>query len=142
MTKTRLGIILTVIALIFLSAGVLTGQEKSEQENQGQYADFKSLMQDMLDTTYIYIEEMNSAQSAEEVASAIENYALAMRELEPRMDAMDEKYPDITEEDYPEELEETMAAYGEMMVPMEEAMMKMFEYVAEPAVQEAMQLMQ
>lgn len=132
---TRCAVI--AVLMILAAAGSLTAQEK-----EGNYADFKAVMQEMLDATYTYIDEMNAAQSATGVASAIEKFALAMEELEPRMEAMDEKYPDISDTEFPEELAETMEEYSEMMVSMEAAMMKMFEYMTDPEVQEAMQLMQ
>jgi hypothetical protein len=128
------------IAVLVLIGIALVGGMAGAQET-GKYADFKAVMREMIDATYIYIEEMEAAESAEEVASAIENFALAMKELEPRMDAMDEKYPDISDAEFPAELAETMEEYAEMMVSMEAAMMKMFEYMMDPVVQEAMELM-
>jgi len=139
MKHTKLKIAVLVLIGIVLVGGMAGAQEKQQQT--GKYADFKSVMREMIDATYNYIEEMEAAESAEEVASAIEKFALAMKELEPRMDAMDEKYPDISDAEFPAELAEIMEEYGEMMVSMEAAMMKMFEYMMDPVVQEAMELM-
>ncbi len=141
MKHSKLKIAVLVLFGIALVGGMAGAQEKQQQET-GKYADFKAVMREMIDATYIYIEEMEAAESAEEVAAAIENFALAMKELEPRMDAMDEKYPDISDAEFPAELAETMEEYAEMMVSMEAAMMKMFEYMMDPVVQEAMQMME
>ena len=145
MKHSKLKIAVLVLLGIALVGGMGWAQEKPEDaqgQETGKYADFKAVLRDMLDVTNTYIAEMGAAESAEEVAAAMEKFALAMEDLEPRMDEMDEKYPDISDTEFPEELAELMAEYAEMTASMEAAMMKMFEYVNEPAVQEAMQKMQ
>ena len=145
MTHRKTKVLVLIVLGITLISGMGWAQEKSEDaqaHETGKYADFKAVLRDMLDATYTYINAMEAAESAEEVAAAIEEFALAMDELEPRMEAMDEKYPNISDTEYPEQLAELMVEYGEMTASMENAMMKMFEYMNDPAVQEAMQLME
>ena len=73
----------------------------------------------MIDVTNEFSTNMNKAESAEEVAAAIETYADAMEELKPKIEAMEEKYPDISPDDFPEELAEIMIEYEEMMVELQ-----------------------
>ncbi len=134
MKNMKFKVAAVVVLIIFTLGGALTAEEK--------YADFKALMRDMLKVSYTFIDEMNTAQTSTEVASAIEKFALAMEKMEPRMDAMDEKYPYITDTEFPEELAPIMEEYGEMAVALEEAMMKMFEYMEDPEVQSALEKMQ
>lgn len=134
MKDMKLKITTVIIVMVFLVGGGLTAQEK--------YADFKALLREMIEISYTFIDEMDTAQTSTEVASAIENFGLAMEELEPRMDAMDEKYPNISDTEFPQELAPVMEEYGEMAVALEGAMMKMFEYMEDPEVQAAMEKME
>ncbi len=133
MKKTKL-IFIVAALLIFVFPLSLSAQEEK-------FADFKALLKDMIDVTNAFSEKMESAESSEEVAAAIESYAEAMEELEPRMEAMEEKYPDISPEDFPEELAEIMVEYGEMMERLQVAMQQIWNYMSDPAVQQALEKM-
>jgi len=133
MKKTNIILLFLLTVFLVTGSGILFAQED--------YEDFKATMGKLMDISYIYVEDMETAQSAIEVAAAIVQFNTNMAVLEPEMEAMDEKYPYLSESDYPEELNETMAEFIEMTIALETSMMKVFEYLTDPEVQAALEMM-
>lgn len=55
---------------------------------------------------------------------------------------MEEKYPEITDTHYPQELAEVMVEYSDLGSKMEQAMSVLMQHMMEPEVQEAMERME
>jgi hypothetical protein len=126
-------IALTLFALLLVAASVFAVDR---------YADFKETLRDLMEIVNIFVDDLNSAETSGQVADAIDNYAAEMEEMEPRIEAMDEKYPDITDTQYPEELAEVMEDYSELGGKMEQAMTVLMQHMMDPEVQAAMERME
>ena len=104
----------------------------------GKYADLKKAMTDMVDATGGFADDVDKAEDGEGVAKAIQRYVVAMEGLEPRMQELQEKYPELAD-GIPEELKELEGKFEEAGNRMIEAMGKLIQYADHPAVQKAME---
>lgn len=123
-------ITLILIALTLVSGSVFAVDK---------YAELKDTLRDVMDTVNTFGDALNSASNGKQVAAAIDTYAEDMERLEPRLEELEEKYPEISDTNYPAELAEVMEEYSELGAKMEEAMAVLMEYMMDPEVQEAME---
>lgn len=126
----RIALILITITLV---AGSVFGVDK--------YADLKKTLREAIETVDTFVDDLNSADTSSQVADAIDKYAADMEVLEPRLEEIEEKYPEITNTHYPEELAEVMVEYSDLGSKMEQAMSVLMEHMMDPEVQEAMERM-
>jgi len=106
----------------------------------GKYSDLLPLVKKFNQETEKFISEMDKADSAKKVASALTNYNKVMNELKPKMEKIQEKYPELkTMSDPPPELGEEGTKMSEMMMKMGTVMMKTMQYADDPEVKKAME---
>ncbi|MCK4943498.1 MAG: hypothetical protein KAS65_07970 [Candidatus Aminicenantes bacterium] len=109
----------------------------------GKYADAKKVMGKFISITNDFVSDMEKADDADSTAAAINAYAHEMEHLSADMKKIQEKYPEIKDqENPPEELKELAGQMEEVMPKMMAAMMKLAKYAQEPAVMEAQKKLQ
>ena len=102
--------------------------------------DPKSVMNDYFDVMDGFINGLDKADSADAVVAAMENFAAKMKDLKPRMMALEEKYPELKkmkQGQMPEEFKEFEDRFKEMMPKMMGIFGKIAQYANDPKVQEA-----
>lgn len=102
--------------------------------------DPKSVMNDYFDVMEGFINGLDKADSADAVVAAMENFAAKMKELKPKMIALEEKYPELKkmkQGQMPEEFKEFEDRFKEMMPKMMGIFGKIAQYANDPKVQEA-----
>jgi hypothetical protein len=132
MRVSRLAVVLC--AVVFIAGLTACGG------GGGKYADLKPVVKKFNSNTEKFIAAMESADSAEKVASALTDFAKIMAGLKTDMEKMEEKYPELKDmSDPPPELEEDGAKMQELMMKMGTVMMKAMEYQDDEAVKAAME---
>ncbi|MFW5747862.1 MAG: hypothetical protein ACOCX6_03590 [bacterium] len=126
-------IALILIALV-LAAGSVFAVDK--------YDDLKKTLLEAIEIVDTFVDDLNSADTSGQVAAAIDKYAEDMDEIEPQLEAIEEKYPEITDTHYPKELAEVMVEYSDIGSKMEQAMAVLMQHMMDPEVQEAMERME
>jgi hypothetical protein len=101
--------------------------------------DPKSVMEDVLKVGDTFIADMEKANDADGMVSAIEAYAAGMEELAPRIKTVKEKYPDLGKPgtEMPEDLKEMEPRFEEFGKKLMGMMGKMAQYASDPKVMEA-----
>lgn len=130
----RFSIVLVIIMVVLM----YTGCGKSDSPN--------AVVGEMLDSFDSYINNMNSASSADDVVAAMDKFAAAMKNIAPRMKALQEKYPELKNGmkngQMPKEFKEFEGRFKEMGPKMMGLAGKMMQYMKDPKVQEAMKKFQ
>lgn len=104
----------------------------------GKYDDAVDVQEDFIDLAADYVKEMDTADSAEKVAAAMNHYADGMAELAPRIREINEKYPELRDpETMPEKLKATTEEQKEVMRNVSSSFMKAMPYMQDPQVQAA-----
>lgn len=104
----------------------------------GKYAEVKTLLDKQVAVMEDYVTSLEKAGSAKDVADAINRYAVASKDLMPRMKALSEKYPEMGQEkEPPAELKPLMEKLKDLGMRMGQASMKAFQYMSDPLVQAA-----
>lgn len=93
------------------------------------------------DVTEKFVNNLEKATSAQDVAKFIEAYTADMQKLVPQIKSLDEKYSEYKSEEVPKELEKESERLEELATRMSAAMMKTVSYMMDPAVQKAMENM-
>ena len=125
--KKRAVVFLCVLGLVLLT--VACG---------GKYSDVISVNKQFTKLMEAYVTAMGKAESAKDVAAAINRFADGMEPLVPKMKAINKKYPELRGgEDLPEELEQSRKETDAVSQRYAESFMKMMPYVADPDVQAA-----
>lgn len=93
------------------------------------------------DVTEKFVNNLEKATSAQDVAKFIEAYTADMQELVPQIKSLDEKYSEYKSGEVPKELEKEAERLEELATRMSAAMMKTVSYMMDPAVQKAMENM-
>jgi len=106
----------------------------------GKYSDLKPVVKKFNSNTEKFIAAMESADSAEKVASAMKDFSKVMAGLKTDMEKMEEKYPELKDmSDPPAELEEDGKKMQELMMQMGTVMMKAMQYQDDEAVKAALE---
>jgi hypothetical protein len=104
----------------------------------GKYDDAVDVQEDFINLAADYVKEMDTADSAEKVAAAMNHYADGMAELAPRIREINEKYPELRDpETVPEKLKSTTEEQKEVMRNVSSSFMKAMPYMQDPEVQAA-----
>jgi len=104
----------------------------------GKYSDVRKLNAEFVKMTEAYVADLDKAQSAKDVAKAIDKYADQMQKIAPQMQRVSEKYPELKDNDkLPEELKESPAVAEEVAKKMVGTFMKIAPYMQDPEVQKA-----
>lgn len=130
MNNRRLISALLIVTLTLLSLPIF-----------GQNYDYaRQTFQEMIRVYNTFIELMDKAATADEVAQAIHRFADGLESLEPRLIEMERRYPEF------ESMEEPPAALADVAEEMEDlsmeifgAFMKMIEFAESSQVAEALQ---
>ncbi|WP_320043934.1 hypothetical protein [uncultured Desulfobacter sp.] len=93
------------------------------------------------DVTEQFVNNLENAHSAQDVAGAVDAYTAGMQELVPLIQGLNEKYPGYKDGKIPKELEKEAERLEDLSVRMPAAMMKTASYMMDPAVQKAMENM-
>jgi hypothetical protein len=102
--------------------------------------DPKSVMNDYFDVMEGFINGLDKADNADAVVAAMEKFAAKMKELKPRMMALEEKYPELKkmkQGQMPEEFKEFEDRFKELMPKMMGIFGKIAQYANDPKVLEA-----
>jgi len=129
--KLSKGVMLAVMVLFVLSVAACGGSK---------YGDIKEVMNAQTKAMEKYIHAMENAGSAQDAVAAINNFTSDMKVLLPKMTKTMAKYPEIaTKSEPPEELKAEAEAIQTISGKMQGAMMKIMQYMQDPAVQKAME---
>ncbi len=93
------------------------------------------------DVTEQFVNSLEKAHSAQDVAGAVDAYTAGMQELVPRLQSLNEKYPEYQDGKIPKELEKEAKRLEDLAARMSASMMKIASYMMDPAVQKAMENM-
>lgn len=112
--------------------------------SQGKYSDVEKVMDKQIKAQESLIKSLEKASSAEEAGKALTDFASDMEKLQPEMDKIEKKYPDLTDpQAMPEELQAKMKEQIENSQKISQLMAKtMKEYANEPVFQKATKKMQ
>ncbi len=126
--KKSLAIGITLLAVLAFSCG------------GGKYGDVKKLMNEMIGVMDSYSTSIAAAQNADDVVKAMEAFGGAMIKMQPEMEKLNAKYPEMKDkkDEVPEELKETFKKLEASTQKMVEASGPvMVKYMQDPKVMEA-----
>ncbi len=109
----------------------------------GKYADAKKVNNEYMEVVQRYVDDLDKAEEAKDVAKAINRFVDGMESLWPKMKALSEKYPELKDRNNPpEEMKEMQVQAQEMGKKMGKSMMKLMPYMSDPDVQKAQKRLQ
>jgi hypothetical protein len=118
-----------MVGLIFF-AGVVYGG--------GRYAEVKSFIEKMTVSLEKFITDMEKAENAGAVVSALDAYTNVMKELAPKAKELLKKYPELKDEKtHPEELKPLLKKMDELGKKMFGVLGKIQQFADDPQVKEA-----
>lgn len=100
-----------------------------------------SIINDQVNITEDYVNDISSADSSEKVVAAIEHYTEGMKKLIPEIKEFQKKYPEYQQGKVPKGVEVEMKRLEEISAKIPGAMMKITSYMMDGKVQLAMQKM-
>ena len=126
----------TITIAVMLSTLLATGCGSSKDSAA------KSIIEKQVTVTEQYVNGLEKAQSADDVATTINRYTDGMKELLPMILEFDKKYPDYKKTGVaPSGMEKEAARMDAISTRIQPAMMKAMRYMHNPKVQQAMQNM-
>lgn len=121
--------------LIFLCFQILLIAGCSEK-----YSDAVDVNRDFITVMGNYVNRLDAAGSAKEVAAAMDEFAAAMTTLGPRMREINDKYPELKDENnQPEVLKKIQKESEDMQERFSASFMKTMQYMKDPEVQQSHQ---
>ena len=109
----------------------------------GKYADAKKVIAESNEALEDFLGKMDTADNAEDVATALTAFTDEMEKIAPKMKNLAEKYPEFKEgDDVPEELGEEGKKMRELWGKFGTVMMKIQQYANDPEVQKAQEKLQ
>ena len=105
----------------------------------GRYADVRDYMEQSIKAQEEYLSAIEKADSAQEIAGALNKFAERFLTLKPKMKVLMEKYPEIaSEKELPSELRGVMNRQNDLAEKIHNASMKnVSPHTTDPAVVEA-----
>ncbi|MFC2164921.1 hypothetical protein ACFLT2_07995 [Acidobacteriota bacterium] len=104
----------------------------------GKYADAKKAVAKSNKTVAGFLEKMDKADNAKDVATAVTGFASEMEKIVPEMRKLEEKFPELkSSQGVPEELGEEGKKMMELWGKFASVMMKIQQYADDPEVQKA-----
>ena len=104
----------------------------------GKYSDAVEVQEDFIALAGDFVDAMDSADSSDKVAAAMNNYADGLEDLMPRLREISEKYPELKNPDQvPEKLAQTAEEHQAVMQKVGSSFMKAMPYMGNPDVQQA-----
>lgn len=103
-----------------------------------QYGDVEAVLDTEIDVMSAFIEDMENAGDAEDVAAAIRTYTDGMEKLIPQLKEIAQNYPDMQgSDDVPAAVKAKADKVAELAGQLSGAVMKATSYMMDPTVQEA-----
>lgn len=110
---------------------------------EGKYADAKTVTLKYLDAMENFASNVENSNSPESLVRAVDEFDAEMRELRPEMEAIEKKYPELTDTTAPpaemEDLAHRMNTLSQRLIA---AQNKLLQFSSNPAVQQALQKLQ
>ena len=124
---------LRVIAVVTIGLFMMIGCSKAK------YSDVSKLMDKQIAAQESLIKSLEKASSAKEAGKALTEFATDMEKLQPEMDKVEKKYPELADpEAMPQDLQAKMKVQMENSQKISQLMAKtMKEYSTEPIFQKA-----
>lgn len=102
------------------------------------YSDAKKATEEYIALVEDYVEDLDAADNAKDVAKAMNRFADGLEDLWPRMRKISEKYPELKDKSNPpEELKESQKRAEQMGMKLAGSMMKLMPYMMDSEVQKA-----
>jgi hypothetical protein len=102
--------------------------------------DPKSVMKDYFDVMEGFVNGMEKAGNANDVVAVMEKFVVKMKDLKPRMKAVEEKHPELKkmgmDGKFPEAFKEFEGRFNELMPKMMGSFAKVAQYASDPKVVE------
>jgi hypothetical protein len=109
----------------------------------GKYADAKKVTVKYLDAMEGFASAVERADSPEVLVRAVDKFAGKMEELRPEMEAIEKKYPELTDTaSPPAEMEDLAHRMNTLSQRLIAAQTKLMKYSADPDIQQALQKLQ
>ena len=110
---------------------------------ESKYADAKAVTVKYLDAMENFASAVEKASNPEALVSAVDEFEMEMKKLRPEMEAVERKYPELTDTETPpaemEDLAHRMNTLSQRLLAVQTKLMK---YAADPDVQGALQKLQ
>ncbi|MGD9346592.1 MAG: hypothetical protein PVH84_12055, partial [Candidatus Aminicenantes bacterium] len=110
---------------------------------EGKYADAKRVTVKYLDAMENFANAVDDAGGPEALVRAVDEFAEKMEEMRPEMEAIEKKYPELTDMTTPpsemEDLTHRMNTVSQRLIG---AQTKLMQYSSDPDVQQALQKLQ
>lgn len=104
----------------------------------GKYSDAEKVYTEFTNAMEVYLQDLEKADDADTVASAIEDFADEMEELTPRMKEINAKYPELKDpNNVPEKLKPIKERSDKMALQMAGTFMKAMKYMEDEKVKTA-----
>jgi hypothetical protein len=102
------------------------------------YSDAVAVNKSFVDAMQVYLNDMEKANSAQEVADALDSFATKVEKIAPRMKEISKKYPELKDpKRQPEELKAIRQQSTALGKKMGGIMMKLMQYRDDPGVKTA-----
>ena len=110
---------------------------------EGKYADAKKVTVKYLDAMENFASAVEKASDPEALVRAVDEFDMKMKELRPEMEAIERKYPELTDtEAPPAEMEDLAHRMNTLSQRLIAAQTKLMKYATDPEVQGALQKLQ
>lgn len=104
----------------------------------GKYSDAKKLNTEFVAIMDRYMQDLDQADSAKEVADAMNRYADRLEVIWPKIQKLSDKYPELrNRETVPEELQESQKKAEAAVMKMAPTFLKLGSYLGDPEVMKA-----
>jgi len=104
----------------------------------GEYDDAVAVNGKFVSAVESYVSDMETANDADSVADAVNDFAAQVEKIVPEMKKISERYPELKDpEQIPEKLKESQAEAEAVSMEMAGQMMKAFSYMGDEDVQAA-----
>jgi len=103
-----------------------------------QYGDVEAVLDTEIEVMSTFVEDMESAGDADDVAAAIRTYTDGMQALIPQLKEITQNYPDIaSNDDVPDHIKAKADKVADLAGQLSGAVMKATSYMMDPEVQKA-----
>ncbi|MCX7679817.1 MAG: hypothetical protein N2316_11460 [Spirochaetes bacterium] len=122
-----------IFCFVIIPVVIANGQCKKR------YADINDALTELIKMQETYINAIQKAKTAEDVAKAINDYADSFTQLRPKIESFEGKYPELKEaKEPPEELKENFAKLEQSAMKLTLASKSISkEHISSPVVQQA-----
>ncbi len=109
---------------------------------QGKYDELMEYNEQFIQMTQSYIDSINTAESSDAVAKAMNQYTRTFSQIVPKMKALTKKYPELlTETDLPEKVRISQEKAEKLGSDLAASFMKAMQYMDDPKVVQAQEEM-